>query len=124
MTQLATRRLYRTLLAGGIELYEYQPQILHAKLVLADDVVYVGSANLDTRSLHINYELSLRLKSELLAVGGRKLFTAHLAHCQRITREEWQASQTFWSRLKQRWAYFILARMDLYLARRQLADLR
>ncbi|MFA6546974.1 MAG: phospholipase D-like domain-containing protein [Limisphaerales bacterium] len=124
LAQYATRRLYRALLAAGVEVYEYQPQILHTKLVLIDDVAYVGSANLDTRSLHINYELSLRLKNELLAEGGRQLFGENLAHCKRIRHEEWRASQTFWSTLKQRWAYFILARMDLYLSRRQLAGLR
>ena len=124
LAQLASRRLYRTLLGAGVEIYEYQPQILHARLILIDDLVYVGSANLDTRSLHINYELSLRLKNERVAEGGRQLFAENLAHCRRIGREEWRASQTFWSLLKQRWAYFILARMDLYLARRQLAGLR
>jgi len=124
LAQLASRRLYRTLLAAGVEIYEYQPQILHAKLILMDDLAYVGSANLDTRSLHINYELSLRLKNERVAEGGRQLFAENLAHCKRIEREAWRASQTFWSVLKQRWAYFILARMDLFLARRQLAGLR
>ncbi|MEQ2009007.1 MAG: phospholipase D-like domain-containing protein [Limisphaerales bacterium] len=124
LAQLASRRLYRPLLAAGVEIYEYQPQILHAKLILIDDLAYVGSANLDTRSLHINYELSLRLHNEHVAEGGRQLFAENLAHCKRIGREEWRASQSFWSRLKQRWAYFILARMDLYLARRQLAGLR
>ena len=58
------------------------------------------------------------------SVEGRQLFAENLALCKRIGREEWRVSQTFWSRLKQRWAYFILARMDLYLARRQLAGLR
>ncbi len=124
MALYASRRFYRTLLAAGVEIYEYQPQILHAKLILIDDVAYVGSANLDTRSLHINYELSLRLKNEQVAEGGRQLFAESLAHSQRIGLAEWQASQTFWSRLKQRWAYFLLARMDLYVARRQLAGLR
>ena len=82
------------------------------------------SANLDTRSLHINYELSLRLRNQRVAAGARQLFAANLAHSRRIGRNEWQASQTLWSRLKQRWAYFLLARMDLFLARRQLAGLR
>lgn len=124
LAQLASRRLYPRLLAAGVEIYEYQPQILHAKLILIDDLTYVGSANLDTRSLHINYELSLRLKNATVAEDGRRLFAENLVHCRRIGRAEWRASQTFWSALKQRWAYFILARMDLYLARRQLAGLR
>jgi cardiolipin synthase len=124
LAQLASRRLYRRLLTAGVEIFEYQPQILHAKLILIDDVTYVGSANLDTRSLHINYELSLRLKNHSVAEGGRQLFAEYLSHCRPIGAVEWRASQSFWSTLKQRWAYFILARMDLYIARRQLAGLR
>lgn len=124
LARYASRRLYRPLLAAGVEVYEYQPQILHAKLVLIDDIAYVGSANLDTRSLHINYELSLRLRNERVAEGGRQLFAENLAHCQRIRREDWKASRSLWTKLLERWAYFILARMDLFLARRQLAGLR
>src|ERR1041384_7336949 len=50
-SQSATRSLYRRFLKAGVEIYEYQPQILHAKMVIADAAVYVGSSNLDPRSL-------------------------------------------------------------------------
>jgi cardiolipin synthase len=124
MARYASRRLYQPLLAAGVEIYEYQPQILHSKLVLIDDIAYIGSANLDTRSLQINYELSLRLRNKSVADGGRQVFADCLAYSQRIRREDWKASRTFWSKILERWAYFILARMDLFLARRQLAGLR
>ena len=95
-----------------------------AKLVLIDQIAYIGSANLDTRSLHINFELSLRLNNERVAEGGRQLFAENLGRSRRIRREDWKASRTFWNKLMERWAYFVLARMDLFLARRQLAGLR
>jgi cardiolipin synthase len=60
VSQLAARSLYPRLLRAGVEIYEYQPQILHAKLILCDGVAYVGSSNLDIRSLNLNYELMLR----------------------------------------------------------------
>ncbi|HTA95811.1 MAG TPA: phospholipase D-like domain-containing protein, partial [Verrucomicrobiae bacterium] len=60
LSMLAAQGLYRRFLNGDIEIYEYQPQILHAKMIIVDDIVYLGSANLDTRSLHINYELMIR----------------------------------------------------------------
>ena len=49
----AGRSLYRRLLLkAGVEIFhEHQPQILHAKLIIVDGVVYVGSSNLDPRSL-------------------------------------------------------------------------
>ena len=124
LSQLAGQSLYRRLLSAGVEINEYQPQILHAKLIIIDDVVYVGSANLDQRSL-INYELALRFQNRDLADGARQVFSTALAHCRRITPEEWRRSRTVWRKLKQRWAYLLLVRIDPYLAHKQwraLAD--
>ncbi|HZV35163.1 MAG TPA: phospholipase D-like domain-containing protein, partial [Verrucomicrobiae bacterium] len=117
LSQLACRSLYRRLLRAGVEIYEYQPQILHAKLIIIDDVVYVGSSNLDPRSLYINYELMLRFRKEKLVAEARALFAANLKHCQRIELETWRKSRTWWNRLKQRWAYFLLVRVDPVIAR-------
>ena len=119
VSQLAGQSLYRRFLKAGVQIHEYQPQILHAKLIIADDVVYVGSANLDPRSLDINYELMIRFDHPDMAAQARAIFAGSLAHCRQITREEWRQSRTFWRRLKQRWAYWLLVRIDPYLARRQ-----
>ena len=124
LSKLAGQHLYRSLLRSGVEIYEYQPQILHSKLFILDDIVYVGSANLDTRSLHINYELLIRLTKTQLADEARAIFAEDLKHSRRIHPAAWQASRTFWRKLKERWAYFILARVDPYLARRQWRALR
>jgi cardiolipin synthase len=67
LSQLATQSLYRRFLKDGVEIYEYQPQILHAKLMVVDDVVYAGSSNLDPRSLRINYEMMIRFQNRAMA---------------------------------------------------------
>jgi cardiolipin synthase len=119
LSLLAAQSLYRRFLSGNIEIYEYQPQILHAKLIVVDDIVYVGSANLDTRSLHINYELMIRFENKAFGKEAREIFSKNLKHCRRVTAAEWHRSRSFWRRLKQRWAYFLLNHLDPYLARRQ-----
>lgn len=119
LSKLAAQSLYRRLLRAGVEIYEYLPQILHAKLFIVDDTVYTGSSNLDTRSLQINYELMIRFESSEMAKRAREIFTETLRRCRRITREEWRQSFTLWQGLKQRWAYFLLDRIDPYVARRQ-----
>jgi cardiolipin synthase len=81
--------------------------------------VYVGSANLDQRSLNINYELMIRFEHKEMVEQARAIFARSLAHGRQITREEWQRSRTLWRRFKQRWAYWLLVRIDPYLARRQ-----
>jgi cardiolipin synthase len=119
LSQLAARSLYRRFLKAGVEIFEYQPQILHSKLIISDDVVYVGSANLDPRSLNINYELMIRFEGKEMAGQAREVFAENLKHCRPITLETWAASRSLWQRLKERWAYFFLVRIDPYLALRQ-----
>lgn len=123
IAQTAAQGLYSRLLRGGVEIYEYQPQVLHAKLVIVDGAVYVGSANLDTRSLHINYELMLRLTDPAVVAEAGAIFAADLEHALPVDKRAWRQSRTFWLRLKQRLAYFFLARVDPFLARRQLRHL-
>jgi len=123
LSMLAAQGLYRRFLNGNIEIHEYQPQILHAKLIIVDDIVYLGSANLDTRSLRINYELMIRFENKAIAQEAREIFSRNLKHCRRVTAAEWRQSRSFWRKLKQRWAYFLLNHLDPYLARRQWRDL-
>lgn len=119
LSQLAGRSLYRRLLREGVEIFEYEPQVLHAKLFVVDNVVYVGSCNLDPRSLSINYEVMVRFEGAQMAKEARKLFQDVQGHCRNVRQEEWRKSRTFWLRLKSRWAHFILTRIDPYIARRQ-----
>lgn len=121
--QLAARGQYARLLKSGVEIYEYQPAVLHAKRYLLDDVVYVGSANLDLRSLNINYELLLRVRDPDLAAQGHEQFEADLRHCRRIEIAEWRL-RSWWSRVAERLASFFLVRLDARFALRQLHRLR
>lgn len=58
--QLAGESDYSELLARGIELWTYQPSMLHAKIMTVDGhIANVGSANLNTRSLHADEEINL-----------------------------------------------------------------
>jgi len=58
-------------------------------------------------------------------MGARAIFNDSLTQCRRIEKEQWRASRSLWQRLKQRLAYWLLVRVDPYLARwfwRRLAD--
>jgi len=119
LSQLAGQSLYRRLLHHGVEIYEYQPQILHAKLLLIDGAVYAGSSNLDQRSLHINYELMVRFENPSLVEGANAVFEENLQHSRRIEPESWRTSRTLWEKVKSRSAYWLLTRMDPLIARWQ-----
>ena len=119
LAQLAARSLYHRLLKAGVEIYEYQPQILHAKLIVTDGITYLGSSNLDIRSLNLNYELMLRFEDRAIAAGARDIFERALKHSRRIEPGDWLKSQTWWQRWQCRWAHFLLARIDPLVALRQ-----
>jgi cardiolipin synthase len=119
LSQLAARSLYQRMLRAGVEIYEYQPQVLHAKLFMVGGAVYAGSANLDPRSLHLNYELMARFEGVEVNDQANALFEQMLGHSKPIRREEWKKSRTLWARWKERFASFLLARVDPYLSLRQ-----
>jgi cardiolipin synthase len=121
LMQLASRSLYRGLVNHGVKIYEYQPQVLHAKLIVLDDIVYVGSSNLDPRSLRINFEIMLRVRDAALAAAARQRFEEDVSlRSQEITSESLKHGRSWWQRLKQRIAYWLLARVDSELAVRKL----
>ena len=124
LMQAASRNLYQRLLRAGVEIYEYQPQILHTKFLLIDDTAYIGSANLDPRSLGINYDLLLRLPNPALATEAEQIFAEHLALSRPIEREAWRRARSFWTKLKERFACFLFTRIDPYITRKQLQGLR
>ncbi|HTQ35572.1 MAG TPA: phosphatidylserine/phosphatidylglycerophosphate/cardiolipin synthase family protein [Steroidobacteraceae bacterium] len=124
VARYAGEYFYERLLKAGMRLFEYQPQILHAKLVVIDDIAYVGSCNLDRRSLQINYELLLRLQWPELAAGGRALFDAALQHSHELQLEDWRRTRRWWQGWRAAVGYWVLARLDPYLARRRLRSVR
>ena len=124
LARFAGRAVYGRLLRSGVRIHEYAAQILHTKLIIADHVVYIGSANLDTRSLNINYELLVRVDDQRLAEEARQIFNDHLTHSVNIDRRSWVRSRGFWEKVAEFVAHFLLARIDPLFARRQLRDLR
>ncbi|HEY1789090.1 MAG TPA: phospholipase D-like domain-containing protein, partial [Verrucomicrobiae bacterium] len=83
LSRLAARNFYKRLMQAGVEIYEYEPQILHAKLICAGPVTYIGSANLDIRSLRLNYELVVRVLDKAIAAGADEIFEKILSHSRR-----------------------------------------
>lgn len=119
VSQLAARSLYQRMLRAGVEIYEYQPQVLHAKLFIMGGAAYAGSANLDFRSLKLNYELMARFEDAVTVAQAGQIFDAMLAQSQRIEKRAWKKSRSFWTRWKEHWANILLARVDPYLSLRQ-----
>ena len=54
-----------------------------------------------------------------MAREAREIFGDALRQCRPVELEAWQQSRSLWTRLKQRWTHFVLARIDPFVARRQ-----
>lgn len=85
----ASRKKWPELMAAGVELYEFQPTMIHSKLMIADGYfVSVGSANFDPRSLRINDEANLDVLDTDFASRMTRIFNADLRRSKRVTPKE------------------------------------
>jgi cardiolipin synthase len=90
VTRWAGRATYQLLLEAGIAVYEYDPVVLHAKVITADGVwSTIGSANVDARSLVLNDELNIATISTSVATLLNRQFELDLTHATAIRPESW-----------------------------------
>lgn len=117
-TMWAARFSYWRVLKRGVEVYEYQPTKLHSKLIVIDDVVHIGSANFDLRSLYLNLEMMLRVEDPAFAAMMRTFVEGEIADSVRITPEAHRRNMTWLNRLRWGLGFFVMATADYNLARR------
>ena len=90
LVQLVSRAWLRPLLQAGVEVYLRQGTILHAKVMLIDEAwATVGSANLDQRSFHRNYELNAVIDSRAFGAQLQRMFADDLARSRRLVADEY-----------------------------------
>ena len=88
---IAGRASYDELVEAGVEVYEYQPTMLHAKTMTVDSCwSAVGSANFDNRSFQLNDEATLCVSSEQFAGLLGEQFERDLEVSERIAPQRWQ----------------------------------
>lgn len=118
MTILAARHTYSLLLRRGVRVFEYQATKLHSKLFVLDDVVHIGSANYDVRSLFLNLEIMLRIDDAAFADAMRGFVDGEIAASAEITRARHVGQRNLLNRVKWGIAYFLVAVADYNVSRR------
>jgi cardiolipin synthase A/B len=89
--RLRSKAVWGRLLTAGIEIYEYQPTMLHTKLLVIDEeFVSVGSTNFDPRSFRLNDEASLNIYAHGFAQQMSSVFEADLGSATPYTLEMWE----------------------------------
>jgi cardiolipin synthase A/B len=110
------RLLYGKLLEAGAQIFEFQPCKLHMKMLVIDDISYLGSANLDKRSFRINVELMVRIEDAAMAARMRKLIDHLEAASEFVSRDTYARQATLLTRVRWRLAY-ILSLADYRMSR-------
>lgn len=96
----ATRNMLWELVAWDVQVYEQSPPFSHTKLLAVDkNYVLAGSANMDPRSLRLNFELGVELYDENLAQQVHSHLDYALKRCRRISLEEVD-SRPYWQRFR------------------------
>jgi len=91
LLRIAARSFYATLLAAGVEIFERQTAVLHAKCLVIDSrLAVIGSTNLDYRSFEYNCELSAVIHSQAFARQLHALFENDALFAERIDAGHWQ----------------------------------
>jgi cardiolipin synthase len=91
VVRLSSRSRWGPLLQAGVEIYEYQPTMLHSKVFIVDgEMVSVGSTNLDIRSFRLNDEASLNVYDQAFAARMTTVFEDDLTRAVRYTYELWR----------------------------------
>ena len=89
---IAARSFYSRLLACGVEVFERQNAVLHAKTMLIDGCeVAIGSANLDYRSTEVNLEISAIIRSSAFAADVQRMLDHDVQFSRQITDGEWRS---------------------------------
>jgi cardiolipin synthase len=91
LVRISSRRCWGTLLERGVEIHEYQPTMMHNKMLILDGhLVSVGSTNFDMRSFELNDEASLNILDNAFAARMTAVMEADLARSVPYTLAMWQ----------------------------------
>jgi len=85
LVRLASRRHWPELIRAGVRIFEYEPTMVHVKLMIVDDIfVSVGSGNFDNRSIRLNDEANLDVLNRSFAAQQTRLFESDKKKCREV----------------------------------------
>lgn len=95
----AAMTYYKKLLKSHVRIFEYKPSVLHAKSIIVDDWMVVGSTNLNSRSLIHDLEVDVEIQTEEAKHTLQELYIEDLSHSEEITLNNWQGRLSWGKRI-------------------------
>lgn len=102
--KFAMESFYLPLLQAGARIFEYLPSMLHAKILMVDDWVSVGSSNLDHRSLFQDLEVDIVLSQAKNRISVHEEFLSDLTRSEEVFLSVWE-KRPVWKRIFERLFY-------------------
>lgn len=97
----ATHSHLEEMLQAGVQCYCYQNGFLHAKGIMADgEISSYGTANMDTRSFVLNFEVNAVLYNEKITNQLEEVFLEDIQKCKRITLYDYE-HRSVWMRIRE-----------------------
>lgn len=103
--QFAMESCYTKLIKAGVQIHTYLPSMLHAKILIVDQFVSVGSSNLDHLSLFQNYEADVVLGNNDSKQKIYDQFEKDLEKCELLTLDQWR-SRPFTHKILEKLFYY------------------
>lgn len=104
---LAAHSYYPDVLPLGVKIYRYHPGFMHQKVLLSDDTAAVGTANLDNRSLRINFEVTMVVPDDTFAEQVAAMLRRDMERCKGVGRSDLE---------QRRWPFRLAVRAARLLA--------
>jgi len=90
LVRLASRRMYREILEGGVRIFEYRASMTHVKAMMVDGVwAVIGTTNVDNRSFEHNDEVNVAFRESAVTSRLRRDFEADAAASDEVTLVAW-----------------------------------
>jgi len=87
---MATKALYEELLDAGARIFHRKPPFIHAKAMVVDNTIaLVGTANLDVRSLELNYETTVLISDDIAVNKLKLIIHEDMDQSTEINLNEW-----------------------------------
>ena len=92
----ASRSYYGELIASGVKVYLYKKGFVHAKTIMVDEnLSIVGTANMDSRSFDLNFEITAVVYSERICSELETSFMKDIEDSDEISLEEWSSRSRY-----------------------------
>nr|BET44431.1 MAG: cardiolipin synthase [Candidatus Aschnera chinzeii] len=102
----ASKAFYTELLEAGVKIYHFHNGLLHVKSITVDnELSLIGSVNLDTRSLCLNFEIAIVIDDKIFGNTLSLLQQSYISNSTLISLKEWNI-RPIWNKIIERICYF------------------